>query len=201
MIKDTRKQELKEQIYQKAVALFEEKGFKNVTVEQITQACGIAKGTFYIYFPKKEAILLHLGTTQLDAVHQSILRHADVSDLKARLLLLFHDLFARYSEHSEIIRLMISEMMRSTLLMGEELQIIQTFQTALTILFEQAQKNGQLSNQFACADVASVIIGIYFNTLMVWASTPQNDTDIEFIFVRQFEVVWQGIRSREDVIQ
>ncbi|XOS92284.1 TetR/AcrR family transcriptional regulator [Brevibacillus laterosporus] len=37
-----------------ALKLFKEKGFENVTVEEITKACGIAKGTFYNYFPKKK---------------------------------------------------------------------------------------------------------------------------------------------------
>jgi AcrR family transcriptional regulator len=197
MIRDARKQELKEQIYRKALELFREKGFNQVTVEQITQACGIAKGTFYIYFPKKEAVLLHLGRMQIESVHQSILRHAEVHDMKEKLLLLFHDLFVRYSEHSEIIRLTISEMMRSTLLMEEELQIIQNFQSSLTNLFEQAKQTGQLSTHFASEDVASVLVGIYFNALMVWVSTPQMDTAIMTIFTRHFELVWHGINSRE----
>jgi AcrR family transcriptional regulator len=40
-----------------ATRLFEERGFEAVTVADITEAAGVAKGTFYLYFDSKEALL------------------------------------------------------------------------------------------------------------------------------------------------
>ena len=40
-------QETRRKIYTTACSLIEEKGFANVSVEDITNACGVAKGTFY----------------------------------------------------------------------------------------------------------------------------------------------------------
>ena len=54
MLRETRKKELKELIFLKAVQLFQERGYENVTVQDITTACGIAKGTFFNYFPKRK---------------------------------------------------------------------------------------------------------------------------------------------------
>ena len=50
-------QETRQRIYATACSLIERNGFANVSVEDITHACGVAKGTFYVYFKRKEDII------------------------------------------------------------------------------------------------------------------------------------------------
>ena len=50
-------QETRQRIYTTACSLIEKNGFANVSVEDITRACGVAKGTFYVYFKRKEEIV------------------------------------------------------------------------------------------------------------------------------------------------
>lgn len=45
-------------IVENALRLFSESGFDNVTVEAITKAAGVAKGTFYSYFSVKSDIIV-----------------------------------------------------------------------------------------------------------------------------------------------
>ena len=49
----------KNKIYQAAVQEINEKGFNNVNIEDITKAAEVAKGTFYVHFDSKEAIILY----------------------------------------------------------------------------------------------------------------------------------------------
>ncbi|AKP89619.1 TetR family transcriptional regulator [Achromobacter xylosoxidans] len=44
-----------------AQALFLEKGVDATTISDITEAAGVAKGTFYVYFPSKQEMLAALG--------------------------------------------------------------------------------------------------------------------------------------------
>lgn len=44
-----------------AEALFLEKGVDATTISEITEAAGVAKGTFYVYFPSKQEMLIALG--------------------------------------------------------------------------------------------------------------------------------------------
>lgn len=44
-----------------AEALFLEKGVDATTISEITEAAGVAKGTFYVYFPSKQEMLVALG--------------------------------------------------------------------------------------------------------------------------------------------
>ncbi|MEW9699427.1 TetR/AcrR family transcriptional regulator [Paenibacillus sp. SI8] len=178
--------------------LFKEKGFDHVTVEEITQVCGIAKGTFYNYFPRKEAILLHLGQTQMEAVQISMQRYAHISDLKEKLTRLFHDLFERYSEHPDMIKMTISEMMRSTLLFQEEMSITRKFEEVLTGMLDDAKTRGQVDERTVTSDIAAILVGLYFYSVLSWASSDQHAQGIESIFLRKFEIVWEGIRRRRD---
>ncbi len=81
------KQELRQQLYQNALELFETHGYDSTTVQQITEAVGVAKGTFFNHFPTKEHLVgewYHSITVEsLEAAHQrgSTSAEAAVCDL------------------------------------------------------------------------------------------------------------------------
>lgn len=47
----------KEAIFHSTIQLIKEKGVRTITVDDITEAVGIGKGSFYAYYPSKEAWL------------------------------------------------------------------------------------------------------------------------------------------------
>lgn len=51
--------ETKDRIYNAALKEINEKGFGNVSVEDITTAANVAKGTFYTHFESKEALVFY----------------------------------------------------------------------------------------------------------------------------------------------
>src|SRR5712692_2208679 len=59
-----RSAELRERLFRAALGLFAKKGFAETTVEDITNAADVGKGTFFNYFPSKEHILLAFGEMQ-----------------------------------------------------------------------------------------------------------------------------------------
>ena len=50
-----------EELMGAAEALFLEKGVDATTISEITEAAGVAKGTFYVYFPSKQEMLAALA--------------------------------------------------------------------------------------------------------------------------------------------
>src|SRR5882762_7731531 len=55
-----RSADIRERLFRAALDLFAQKGFTSTTVEQITEAADVGKGTFFNYFPSKEHVLLSL---------------------------------------------------------------------------------------------------------------------------------------------
>ncbi|MFL5619646.1 MAG: TetR/AcrR family transcriptional regulator [Gemmatimonadaceae bacterium] len=52
-----RARELRQGLYDTAIRLFRERGYEATTVQQITEAVDISKGTFFNYFPSKDHVL------------------------------------------------------------------------------------------------------------------------------------------------
>src|ERR1700741_2683010 len=76
-----RSNETRERLFRAALQLFAEKGFAETTVEDITEAADVGKGTFFNYFPSKDHILLAFGELQLGKLQAAVeeLRRGDES--------------------------------------------------------------------------------------------------------------------------
>src|SRR6266446_1201786 len=67
-----RSAEIRERLFRAALNLFAQKGFLETTVEDITEAADVGKGTFFNYFPSKDHILLAFGELQLGKLEAAI---------------------------------------------------------------------------------------------------------------------------------
>ncbi len=194
-LREARKKELKEEIFRQAVNLFHQRGYENVTVEDITTSCGIAKGTFYNYFTKKEHILLYLGQTQLDLLKESLARHAGVKSIRERLKLIFLDLMDWIGKDPELARVAIIEVMKSSDL-EEELKLEEEAHRRLIPLFEEAIRDGQVSGRLSPNLLSSVAVGMYHHIMITWLAKKEK-TGLPDVFDMYIDLLWHGIGKRK----
>lgn len=72
-LRERKRQQTADLLAETAMALFQEKGFKAVTMEEIASRAEVARGTLYSYFPVKEALLSHYFSQQLQRQLPAIL--------------------------------------------------------------------------------------------------------------------------------
>lgn len=193
-LRENRKRELREEIFRQAVRLFEERGYESVTVEDITCACGIAKGTFYNYFPRKEHILLHLGQSQLEILKESVERHAGAGDIRERLRLIFMDLMALINQDPGLLKAVIIEILKSMEL-EKELQLDEEAHLSLRPIFVEAIRDGQVSSRWSPDELSYMIVGMYHHIIMTWLKAEKSD--LLGIFNMYLDIFWYGIGKRK----
>jgi len=69
---EQRAERTRDGIREAANALFMERGVDNTTVDAICAAAGISKGTFYLYFHRKEDLLLEYGLRRLRRLREML---------------------------------------------------------------------------------------------------------------------------------
>src|SRR5579864_5839338 len=73
-----RSAEIRERLFRASLQVFAEKGFIEATVEDITNAADVGKGTFFNYFPSKDHILIAFSDMQLGKLQAAVecMRHS-----------------------------------------------------------------------------------------------------------------------------
>lgn len=90
----------KELIFNSAITLFRKESFKTITVADICKAAGVSVGTFYHYFPSKQAVMQKIFKDIDDYFREEV--HNEIDELEgqgARVEILHY--FRRYSQYSE----------------------------------------------------------------------------------------------------
>ena len=95
--------ETKRKLISAGLELIKEKGFDAINVEDITKKAGVAKGTFYTYFKRKEDIVMEISRTPFGEIADEIeqMENAELFD-KLR------HYFRRFMEQVEFCGIQIS---------------------------------------------------------------------------------------------
>ncbi|MGE7999341.1 TetR/AcrR family transcriptional regulator [Lysinibacillus sp. NPDC093190] len=83
--------ETREKLLKASLDLFNKHGFEHVSVEQITKACNVSKGTFYTHFPSKYDVILE-KFKELDSFYGSVEKNIDHTlPASDKILLLYQE--------------------------------------------------------------------------------------------------------------
>ncbi|NLP51862.1 TetR/AcrR family transcriptional regulator [Bacillus sp. RO1] len=128
----------KQLIMEKATELFAKQGFEATSIQQITEQCGISKGSFYLSFKSKDELIMEM----LDYFFKMVTTETDHlvtgSANDKNLLFKFYKLMFHYfAQHADFARVLIKEMPHSLnqeLLMKSRAYDIKTSQSILAMV-------------------------------------------------------------------
>jgi NADH dehydrogenase len=116
--RERKKRETRQRLLECAWRQFLEKGYDETTVEDITEAADVAKGTFFNYFATKEAVLDELALWRLDQLGQQVLAGGDapptggtttaVARIKRMICALVGEFFPESDLHKHLLLARIS---------------------------------------------------------------------------------------------
>src|ERR1043166_5239411 len=155
--RERRSAELRERLFRSALALFATKGYAETTVEDITEAADVGKGTFFNYFPSKEHILMAFGEMQLGRL-EAVIREAEQSDLPMREVM--RTLVMRMTEepirNPAIVRALLQANLSSVPVRGEMVRIHDRNRGLLGRLIRPGQERGEIRTDLPAEEIAQV---------------------------------------------
>ena len=167
------KQQRKEDLYSVAMDLFRRQGFDDTRVEEITQAAGVAKGTFFNYFPTKEDVLLYIGERHMSRLGGALnngagKQLAEERSAVAALKMLMRTLASSLHDDRDLVRLAVDKAMKITYMApGTEGRRF-GFQVLVTLLIRRGQRTGEIHPAADPELVAQMLEGLYYQQLVIW---------------------------------
>lgn len=165
--RERKKDETRHRIFHAAIDLFRKKGFEQTTVDDITEQADVAKGTFFNYFRRKEAVLAFLTETRLQGLEENAAAILAESRPALDKLMDFYAAAATaYEEDRELSRYVLVEMMTRMFSPTEELMV--RWHEQIVQLLTQGQENGELRRDLALLRAEAVLTSLYYATLYEW---------------------------------
>ena len=193
-----RSAELRERLFRAALTLFAKKGFTETTVEDITNAADVGKGTFFNYFPSKDHILIAFSDMQIaklqDGVHQ-------VRDSREPMTSFLRALSVRLSAEPgrspDVVRALLQANLASDTIRAAMRKNYLRGHALLTELMQVAQERKEFRQDIPAAELAHVFRQTVLGTLLVWSVF--GDTSLPERIDAALNVLWTGMLPRAGV--
>jgi len=193
--RERRSLELRERLFRSALDLFAQKGFAETTVEDITNAADVGKGTFFNYFPSKDHILLAFGELQLaklrDAVEEA--RHSS-EPLPQYLRSLSVRMTQEPMRNPAIVRALLLGYLSSTPVRQAMLDMQKRVLALHSEMIELGQQRGEVRDDVSAVELAQVFRQTIFGTLLMW--TLYGDSTLQARIESAFNILWMGLAPR-----
>src|SRR3984885_4181321 len=188
----------RERLFAASVRLFAEKGFAETTVEDITNAADVGKGTFFNYFPSKEHILVAFSDMQLGKLERFV-EAARISkeSMRAFFRTMSQQMTSEPAKKPDFMRallqanlssLSVRNVMRERNTRGEHL---------LSQLVQIGQERGEFRRDVSALEVARVFRQMTFGTVLL--GSVYGDDWLGERIDRAIDILWTGFVPREPV--
>src|SRR6516225_5670073 len=194
--RERRSLELRERLFHSALDLFAQKGFAETTVEDITNAADVGKGTFFNYFPSKDHILIAFGEMQL-AKLKGAAEEARRTQIPMPQFL--RSLGQRMTEeptrHPDIVRALLLAYLSSTPVREVMLDLQNRVLAVHSEMIALGQQRGEIRDDLPPLEIAQVFRQTIFGTLLIWSL--YGDATLLSRMESAFEVLWSGLAPRK----
>ena len=187
-----RSAEIRERLFRAALKLFADKGFVETTVEDITNAADVGKGTFFNHFPSKDHILLAFGEMQLAKLQEAINTARSSNEPMPHFL---RTLGVRMTQeptrNPAIIRALLQAYLSTTPVREAMVDLQNRVHALHTQMIQLGQDRGEIRSDLPATEIAHVFRQTIFGTLLIWSL--YGDATLHARIEAAFQVLWSGL--------
>jgi AcrR family transcriptional regulator len=171
--RERRRTEIRERLFSSALRLFAERGFMETTVEDITEAADVGKGTFFNYFRTKEHVLATFGAERLAAIERALDR-AKNGPVMPVLQELAVDLISQKTENAALLRAIYGAHASCAPVRAELHRRLQVGRRLLAEIFAIAQQRGEVRRDMPPAEMARLVQIVLLGVTLAWSLHPDS---------------------------
>jgi AcrR family transcriptional regulator len=190
--RERRAAETRLRLFRCALQLFADHGFPNVTVEDITEAADVGKGTFFNYFESKDHVLGVMAEIQLGKVREAVTL---AESGKQTIHSVLHHLFFRVGEEPgrspDLARALISSFLASAGVRQLIHRNLSEGRKLLARVVVMGQKRGEIDSRLKKEKVAIQFQQAFMGTLLLWSL--QGEPALRFWLEESFQHCWRAI--------
>ncbi len=194
-LRDRKKQDTAERIYRAALRLFRERGYAVTTTEEIAQAAGVTNGTFFSYYPIKDAVLSHFGRQQMRLVEEAIAMVPDFEKIPAhgQILFVFNLLAAGVQGDREFLRIITHEIFNSAFAFSDTASSAHQLYELVLAMVRRGQERGELQTTAKAESMALILLSTYFYTFINWLEM-ENPPQLSSMLHTHLNVLLDGMK-------
>ena len=192
--RDRKRERTRGEIYTSAMNLFLRRGFEAVTIDEICDAADVARATFFLHFPAKEALLTEYGVRANQALAELIRasRGSATATLKGALKMLAE----RAMQQPEVVRLHVRELLsRPPVLLGSHHQQTENLVSLLAGVIGRGQVIGEFRRKIEPSLAAVALCATYFALIYEWARRG-GKLDVESAIAQTLDIVLNGLSEK-----
>lgn len=192
--RERRQAETREKIIRSALLLFSERGVTATTVEDITNAADVGKGTFFNYFPTKEHILAHLCQMQMGKMREFVSEAVDSTESMDRTLYKIAVIITEeVAECPALLRSILAPLFSSESARRQMADDFETDRQILAELMAARQERGEIRNDVTPIALALQFQRALFGTTVLWSLGPSRP--LADSLKEMSNILWSGIRA------
>jgi AcrR family transcriptional regulator len=190
--RERQKAETRELLYRAALSVFSERGLSASTVEEITKAAGVAKGTFFNHFRTKEEVFRVFIEIQLANVAAAVEELGSARrDARTVLRGLFHRIAGEFGNSATLTGALLSALFGSEPVREIMAQGMASGRQRLAAIVASGQKSAEIRADRKPEAMALAFQQALFGILSVWAV--QRKGKLSSWLDASFENFWAGI--------
>lgn len=189
----------KSDIIRSAVRLFNEYGYKNVSVDRICEECGVTKGSFYHHFQSKDDVILQYWESTYQVEQRTFLRILSSDRTWKQKLWSFLEAGVNHAVNG-IGRRSMAELWRVDLSRGNRILNAESFlrgpgvdpeySQVLLDIIRHAQREGEIRSTAAPEDLLFTFYAALFGASVHW-SMADEDYDVVKEIYKIFLVIFE----------
>ncbi len=184
--------ETRVRLFRCALQLFAERGFPNVTVEDITEAADVGKGTFFNYFESKDHVLGVMAEIQLGKVREAVtMAESGKQSIHSVLRRLFLRVGEEPGRSPDLARTLISSFLASVAVRKLIDRNMSEGRKMAAQVVSVGQERGEIDPRLKKEKVALQLQQAFMGTLLLWSlhGEPALETRLE----ESFQHFWRAI--------